>query len=59
MVLPKDLRQRAGINPGDKLAVVSWQNGEEICCISLVKADNFADTLKTLLGPMMKELTTD
>ena len=24
MVLPKDLRQKAGINPGDKLAVVSW-----------------------------------
>ena len=24
MVLPKDAREKAGIHPGDKLAVISW-----------------------------------
>ncbi len=57
MVLPKELREKAGINPGDKLAVISWEQDGGICCISLVKSDQLTGMVKTLLGPMMKELT--
>jgi len=57
MVLPKEVREKAGINSGDKLAIVSWEQNGKVCCISLIKAGEFADMVKGLLGPMMKEIT--
>ncbi|MEE8401920.1 MAG: HgcAB-associated protein [Candidatus Hydrothermarchaeaceae archaeon] len=59
MVLPKEIRDRANIRDGDKLAVLSWEKGGKICCISLIKADNFEGMVKGLLGPMMKEIGAD
>jgi AbrB family looped-hinge helix DNA binding protein len=59
MVLPKELRDKAGIKAGDKLAVISMEQGGEVCCISLIKADEFMDTAKNLLAPMMKEMTKE
>jgi len=56
MVLPKEIRERANIRAGDKLAVVSWEIGGEVCCISLIKAEEFAGMVKGILGPMMKEI---
>ena len=56
MVLPKEIRDKAGIGAGDKLAVVSWMAGGKICCISLMKTDNFAGMVREMLGPMMKEI---
>jgi antitoxin PrlF len=58
MILPKEVRERAGIRPGDKLAVVTWGGGKDVCCISLIKADEFARMVKTVLGPMMKEISS-
>lgn len=57
MVLPKELRERAGISPGDKLAVISWEQNGNVCCITLVKSDELAGMVKDLLGPMMKEMS--
>jgi antitoxin PrlF len=54
MVLPKELRDRANIRPGDKLAIVSWDKGGEVCCIYLIKAEYLAEGVKGFLGPMMK-----
>ncbi len=56
MVLPKDIRERAGIHAGDKLALVSWEKDGKVCCFSLIKADEFGDMVKGMLGPMMKEV---
>lgn len=56
MILPKAIRNKANINAGDKLVVVSWENNGRVCCISLVKADDFAGVVKGSLGPIMKEL---
>ena len=56
MVLPKELRDRANIRAGDKLAIVSWDKGGEICCIYLIKADRLAEHVKAFLGPMMNEM---
>ena len=53
MVLPKDLRDKAGINPGDKLAIVSWQKDGVVCCLSLIKVAEFSEMVKNMLGPMM------
>ena len=57
MVLPKEIRDKANIRAGDKLALVSWERDGRVCCISLIKAEDFAGMVKGLLGPMMKEMT--
>ena len=56
MVLPKELREKAGIHPGDKLALTSWEKDGTICCISLTKADALTGMVKATLGPVMKEI---
>jgi len=56
MVLPKEIRDKANIRPGDKLALISWEKDGKVCCISMVKAEDFGDMVKGLLGPMMKEM---
>ncbi|MBU1671335.1 MAG: AbrB/MazE/SpoVT family DNA-binding domain-containing protein [Actinobacteria bacterium] len=57
MVLPKDVRSRAGIKPGDKLAVVTHERDGEVCCITLVKADALTEMVKGVLGPVLKDIT--
>ena len=58
MVLPKEIRERANIKAGDKLAVVGWERDGEICCISLLKADQLGGMVRGLLGPMLQDLST-
>jgi antitoxin PrlF len=56
MVLPKDFRDRAGIRAGDKLVLISWTKDDEVCCISLMKADGLVDMVKDRLGPLMADI---
>jgi len=56
MVLPKEVRDKADIRTGDKLALVGWEKDGKVCCLTLIKADEFGDMVKGLLGPMMKEV---
>ena len=56
MVLPKELREKAGIRAGDKLAITSWEKDGRICCISLTKAEDLTSMVKATLGPVMKEI---
>ena len=56
IVLPKDLRVRAGIGTGDKLAVVSMRSSGRICCLSLMKVEELAGTVREVLGPVAREL---
>jgi len=54
MVLPKELRERAGIHAGDKLALVGIENEGRVCCISLMKIEEITEMVKSTLGPVMK-----
>lgn len=56
MVLPKEFREKAKIQPGDKLAIISWEKDGEVCCFTLIKATYLAERVKDLLGPMMKNI---
>ena len=56
MVLPKELRDKAKIRSGDKLALLSWEKEGEICCLYLIKTEQLAEQAKGFLGPMMKEM---
>lgn len=58
MVLPKELRDKANIKAGDKLAVVSWEKDGKVCCISLIKADYLAEKVREFLGPVMREVVS-
>jgi AbrB family looped-hinge helix DNA binding protein len=56
MVLPKELREKAGIRAGDKLAVTSWEKDGKVCCIALIKAGSLEPLVKGVLGPVMKDI---
>lgn len=58
MVLPKELRERAGIHAGDKFALISWEKDGAVCCLSLIKAEHLADQIKDFLGPLMGGVAT-
>jgi antitoxin PrlF len=57
MVLPKELRERANIRAGDKLALISWQKDGEVCCFTLIKAESLVERVKEFLGPVMKSMS--
>jgi AbrB family looped-hinge helix DNA binding protein len=56
VVLPKELREAAGIKAGDKLAVVSMTSEGRVCCLSLIKVEQLSGTVREILGPVAREL---
>lgn len=56
MVLPKELRDKAKISAGDKLALISWEKDGKVCCLSLMKVEGLAEVVKDRLGPVMREI---
>lgn len=59
MILPKDIRERAGIKAGDKLALVVWENDGAFCCLTLIKADRLGGMVKKMLGPLLSGLVKE
>ncbi|MDI6718232.1 MAG: HgcAB-associated protein [Methanomicrobiales archaeon] len=59
MVLPKELRARAGIAAGTKLAAVGWEKNGEVCCIMLLKVERLNESVKTVVGPMVNGVLSD
>lgn len=53
MVLPKDVRERANIKSGDKIALVSWEKDDGICCLALLKTEHLSGMVKDILTPLM------
>ena len=56
IVLPKDVRAKADIKPGDKFVLVSSESDGKLCCLFLVKAEEFAGSVRDMLGPVAKEI---
>jgi len=59
MVLPKELREKANISAGDKLAIISWEKEGAVCCFTLIKTDALAGRVKDFLGPVMQDMFKD
>lgn len=57
MVLPKEVRDKASINAGDKLALITWEKERKICCIALLKVEDLTGMVKNVLGPLIGEIT--
>ncbi len=56
ILLPKDVRQKAGIVQGDKLMVISCEDENKVCCLSLIKIEGSNELVKNMLGPMLKSV---
>jgi antitoxin PrlF len=55
MVLPKDVRERAGIRTGEKLALISMERDGKVCCLALIRAGELSGMVKGILGPLFGE----
>lgn len=55
IVLPKEIRDKAKIEPNDRLAVIGCEHDGELCCLVMIKADRLREAIKDALRPMLKE----
>ncbi len=49
MVLPKAIREKAGIKTGDKLAIVTMTRNGKVCCLHLFRTDDLAIRARDIL----------
>jgi AbrB family looped-hinge helix DNA binding protein len=56
MILPKDIREKAKIQGGDKFAVVSMEKDGKVCCLALIKVEDLEGMIRSVLGPVMDEV---
>ncbi|MEJ5375314.1 MAG: HgcAB-associated protein [bacterium] len=56
MVLPKDIREKAGIVPGEKLALVLWEKEGEVCCIVLMRTQALSAKVREMLDPVVQNV---
>ena len=54
MVLPKEIREKANIKAGGKLAVVTLEKDGKFCCIALIKTENLSGVVMDMLEPVIK-----
>jgi antitoxin PrlF len=54
VVLPKDLREKAGFMPNEKIAVVACETEGKVCCIVMVKAEKLVGAVSKTLAPLLK-----
>lgn len=56
IVIPKDVRENTGIKPGEKLALISLTNEEEVCCLVLIRTGHLSGLVKDALSPLVDSL---
>lgn len=49
MVLPKDVREKAGIRGGDRMALTTIEKGGRVCCLVLSRVDDLGATVQGML----------
>ena len=53
IVLPKEIRDKAEIKAGDKLAVICHESEGQVCCISLIKINKFSGAVHQMMEPFI------
>ena len=56
ILLPKEIREKAGLRPRDKLAVIVHYHNSEVAYIMLIPVEHLAEGLRRFLGPLLREL---
>lgn len=59
MVLPKDVRDKAKIRGGDKLALTTLEKDGAVCCLLLTKAEDLVGVVRATLGSVAEGLASD
>jgi len=59
MVLPKDVREKAMIRGGDKLALTTLEKDGTVCCLLLTKAEDLVRVVRATLGSVAEGLGSD
>lgn len=54
IVLPKHIREKAGMNTGDRLALIVWEGDNKVCCLGLIKAESLNSGLKGVISPFFE-----
>ncbi len=57
IVLPKDLREKANLQPSNKIALVASEKDGEVCCIMMIKAERLCGAITKTLAPLLKGVT--
>ncbi len=57
MILPKEVREKAEIRPGDKLALSALEKDGKICCLLLIKAEELTGMVRNKINPLLKEVS--
>ena len=57
-VLPKDIRKKMGISPGDKLVVIMHESAGTPCCLSMMRMNDLSMMVSGPLGEALKERET-
>lgn len=59
ILLPKELREKAGLKAGDRLVAISGCDEKgEICCFILVKAKMLDEEIRNVISPLLKEMVS-
>ena len=53
LVLPKDLRKKFDLKPGEKFALISCTNEQGLCCFSFIKTKAISKQIEKTVGPLM------
>jgi len=56
MVMPKDLREKIGLSPGDKFVLTSWEKNGRVCCITLTRVEELSEMVRGTLAPVLGDL---
>jgi AbrB family looped-hinge helix DNA binding protein len=52
IVLPKDLRERMGLQPYQKIALVTFGQNQNLCCVLLIKTEKLEEAVAKTLSEM-------
>ena len=52
IVLPKDLRERFGLQPYQKIALVTFGEKQNLCCVLLIKTEKLEEAVTKTLSAM-------
>lgn len=56
MVLPKSFREKAGIETGEKIGLLSYEKDGKVCCMVLVREHQLSEMARKVMNPLLGEL---
>ena len=56
MVIPKAIRDKMGLQAGDKLAISVMESDGKPCCLTLIRTEELAERVREILGPAVDDV---